>query len=117
MPELRAGGRQWTVASAANLLDALNDAGFSVPYSCRAGSCHTCLVRCVGGEPLDELPQALDADKRDQGWRLACQCRVVDDLAVEIFDPARDGLPATVSDCNWLSCCFSVAFRLAAMLS
>lgn len=103
MPDLRAGGRQWTVAPAANLLDALNDAGFSVPYSCRAGSCHTCLVRCVSGEPLDELPQALDADKRDRGWRLACQCRVVDDLAVEIFDPTRDGLPATVSDCLWLS--------------
>jgi NAD(P)H-flavin reductase/ferredoxin len=103
MPELRAGARQWTVAPATNLLDALNDAGLRVPYSCRAGSCHACLVRCTEGEPLDAQPEALDAAKREQGWRLSCQCRVVDDLAVEIFDPLRDGSPARVASCEWLS--------------
>lgn len=103
MPELRAGGQQWTVAPAVNLLDALNGAGMVVPFSCRAGSCHACLVRCVSGEPLDALPDALDAGKREQGWRLACQCRVVSDLTVEVFDPVRDGLSARVSDCQWLS--------------
>jgi len=101
MPELRAGDRQWSVTPGSNLLDALNSAGVSVPYSCRAGSCHACLVRCIGGEPLDALPEALDAGKRDQGWRLACQCRVVDDLTVEVFDPQRDGSPARVSACDW----------------
>lgn len=74
-----------------------------MPYSCRAGSCHACLVRCIGGEPLDALPEALDAGKRDQGWRLACQCRVVDDLTVEVFNPQRDGSPARVSACDWPS--------------
>lgn len=103
MPDLRVGERQWSVASATNLLDALNSAGLSVPYSCRAGSCHACLVRCVSGEPLDALPEALDAGRREQGWRLSCQCRVVDDLSVEIFDPLRDGLPAKVTACDRLS--------------
>jgi NAD(P)H-flavin reductase/ferredoxin len=103
MPELRVGDRQWSVAPAANLLDALNDAGLSVPYSCRAGSCHTCMVRCVSGDPLDAAPDALEADKRAQGWRLSCQCRVTSDLMVEIFDPLRDGLPATVVGADWLS--------------
>jgi NAD(P)H-flavin reductase/ferredoxin len=103
MPELRVGDRQWPVAASSNLLDALNNAGMSVPYSCRAGSCHTCLVRCVSGEPLDAQPQALDADKREQGWRLACQCQVIEDLGVEIFDPLHDGLPATVVGVDWLS--------------
>lgn len=102
MPELRVGDRQWSVAPAVNLLDALNRAGLSVPYSCRAGSCHACLVRCISGEPEDALPQALEASKREQGWRLACQCQVVGDLGVELFDPARDGLPATVVGCDWL---------------
>ncbi|MDC6379518.1 iron-sulfur-binding ferredoxin reductase [Pseudomonas graminis] len=103
MPELRVGDRHWSVAPAANLLDALNDAGLSVPYSCRAGSCHACMVRCVSGDPLDAAPDALDADKRAQGWRLSCQCRVTSDLTVEIFDPLRDGLPATVVGADWLS--------------
>ena len=103
MPELRVGDRQWSVPASSNLLDALNSAGLSVPYSCRAGSCHACLVRCVAGEPLDALPEALHADKRQQGWRLACQCRVTEDLSVEIFDPLRHGLPATVAAVEWLS--------------
>ncbi|MGH8418961.1 MAG: iron-sulfur-binding ferredoxin reductase [Pseudomonas sp.] len=103
MPEIRAGNRQWSVTAGCNLLDALNSAGVSVPYSCRAGSCHTCLVRCMRGEPLDALPEALDASQREQGWRLACQCRVMDDLCVEVFDPQRDGSPARVSGYDWLS--------------
>jgi NAD(P)H-flavin reductase/ferredoxin len=103
MPDLRVGDRHWSVTPGVNLLDALNSAGLSVPYSCRAGSCHACLVRCVSGEPVDALPEALHVDKRAQGWRLSCQCRVVEDLSVEIFDPLRDGSPAQVMAGDWLS--------------
>ncbi|KPB72996.1 iron-sulfur-binding ferredoxin reductase [Pseudomonas cannabina] len=102
MPQLHVGERSWSVPSAGNLLDALNHVGVPVPYSCRAGSCHACLVRCLKGEPDDALPEALPAEKRQQGWRLACQCRVVEDLTVEVFDPQRDGLPAKVVGCDWL---------------
>ncbi|MCI8210348.1 hypothetical protein AUC61_12440 [Pseudomonas sp. S25] len=103
MPELHVGDRHWTVAAGSNLLDSLNQAGVSVPYSCRAGSCHACLVRCIDGEPEDALPEALDAGKRQEGWRLACQCRVTQSLTVQAFDPLRDGLPAQVAECAWLS--------------
>lgn len=101
MPELSCRGTRWQVERSANLLDALLAEGFAVPYSCRAGSCHSCLVRCSRGEPDDGRPQALDPAQRAQGWRLACQCRVVDDLDVELFDPARDGLEAEVQDLQW----------------
>lgn len=103
MPELSVGAQRWAVAAGNNLLDALNDVGLNVPYSCRAGSCHACMVRCVAGEPLDGNPGALAADQRAQGWRLACQCRVVDDLQVALFDPRRDGLDAELTACDWLS--------------
>jgi len=96
MPELVCAGRSWTIAAGSNLLDALNAAGLRVPYSCRAGSCQACMVRCRGGEPLDARPEALPATQREQGWRLACQCRIDGDLQVELFDPARDGLAAQV---------------------
>ena len=103
MPELRVGGQLLQVAQQTNLLDALLGGGVAVPYSCRAGSCHACLVRCVGGEPLDLQPEALAADKRAEGWRLACQCRVEGDLQVEPFDPERDGLAANVIALDWPS--------------
>lgn len=101
--ELKAAGQAWSVPAGSNLLDALNDAGLRVPYSCRSGSCHACLVRCVRGEVLDEQPEALSEERREQGWRLACQCRVIEDLEVQLFDPSRDGLPATVQALDWLS--------------
>ncbi|OAI88162.1 iron-sulfur-binding ferredoxin reductase [Pseudomonas putida] len=102
MPELQVGERQWSVAPGSNLLDALNDAGCGVPYSCRAGSCHACLVRCVEGEPEDGRPEALSAVQRELGWRLACQCRIGMDLRVALFDPKTDGQPAQVVSVAWL---------------
>lgn len=103
MPELSSRGRSWQVERSANLLDALLDAGFQVPCSCRAGHCHSCLVRCRRGEPEDARPQALDATQRAQGWRLACQCRVTEDLDVELFDPSFDSIEGQVQDLFWPS--------------
>ena len=103
MPDLLAAGRTWSVPAGSNLLDALNHAGLRVPYSCRAGSCHACMVRCTAGDVQDAMPDALNAAQRAEGWRLACQCRVASDLAVELFDPLRDGQPADVLACDWLS--------------
>lgn len=103
MPELRVAERCLDVATATNLLDSLLAGGIAVPYSCRAGSCHACLVRCVAGELYDGKPEALDAAQRQQGWRLACQCQVVSDVQVEVFDPQRDAAPALIHSCDWLS--------------
>ncbi|MGY4525862.1 iron-sulfur-binding ferredoxin reductase [Pseudomonas sp. TE21394] len=101
MPELCVGERRWTVPTGSNLLDALNDAGLNVPFSCRAGSCHACLVHCLAGQPLDARPEALALDKQAQGWRLACQCQVVEDLRVALFDPQQDGVAAEVCALDW----------------
>lgn len=102
MPELHVGERHWSVTPGSNLLDALNQAGVAVPYSCRAGSCHACLVRCAG-EVSDRQPEALSPAQREEGWRLACQCQISGDLRVETFDPTRDGLAAQVVGADWLS--------------
>lgn len=103
MPQLYVADQHWTVPEHANVLDSLNQAGIAVPYSCRAGSCHACLVRCVQGEPADLKPEALSRTQREQGWRLACQCQVVDDLHIEVFDPRRDGVSGEVLSVDWLS--------------
>jgi NAD(P)H-flavin reductase/ferredoxin len=92
-----------TVEAASNLLDALLSAGIAVPNSCRAGSCHACLIRCLHGEPLDAQPDALSVAQRTQGWRLACQCQVQGDLTLQLFDSAVDGIAANIVSCDWLS--------------
>lgn len=102
MPRITVKEQSWTVPEGSNLLDALNAAGKAVPSSCRAGSCQVCLVRCVQGLPHDARPDALDPARRQQGWRLACQCAVTEDLTVQTFNPADEGVPARVVEADWL---------------
>ncbi|WXL27944.1 iron-sulfur-binding ferredoxin reductase [Ectopseudomonas mendocina] len=101
MPDLRVSGRSLVVEAGANLLDSLLRAGVPVAYSCRAGSCHACLVRCLTGTLLDNKPHALSTEQLEQRWRLACQCAVVENTSIEVFDPAQDALPARVISCDW----------------
>lgn len=103
MPELSVNGRTWAVTAGANLLDALRAGSVVVPSSCRAGHCQSCRVRCISGQPVDLQPQALATEERAEGWRLACQCQVVEPLVVAPYDPAVDGVPARVSELTWLS--------------
>jgi NAD(P)H-flavin reductase/ferredoxin len=103
VPEVRVGNARVKLEASTNLLDGLLAAGIKVPNSCRAGSCHACLVRCLSGEPLDAQPDALSTAQRAQGWRLACQCQVQGDLTVQLFDPVADGIAASITDCAWLS--------------
>ncbi|ESW37293.1 iron-sulfur-binding ferredoxin reductase, partial [Pseudomonas taiwanensis] len=56
-------------------------------------------------------PEALAPDKHAQGWRLACQCRVVEDLRVALFDPQQDGLPAQVCALDWFGDVLRVRLR------
>ncbi len=95
MPDIRVGERRLAVAAGSNLLDALLAGGIAVPHSCRAGSCHACLVHCLQGEVEDTLPEALDPVRREAGWRLACQCRVLGDLVLQPFDPEPGIRPET----------------------
>ena len=48
------------------------DAGIEAPYSCRSGSCRTCTVKLLDGEP-DHRDSALSEAEREQD-RLFCPC-------------------------------------------
>lgn len=103
MPQLNVAGQQFEVARGSNLLDALKAGGIAVPSSCRAGSCQVCQVRWISGDLQDCQPEALPAERYAEGWRLACQCRVEGDVRLEVFDPERDGVKASVVGHDWLS--------------
>lgn len=103
MPQLSVAGQRFEVTLGSNLLDALRGGGIVVPSSCRAGSCQVCQVRCMAGDLQDAQPQALPAGRYAEGWRLACQCRVAGDVTLEIVDPERAGMAATVVGHDWLT--------------
>lgn len=97
MPELRIKDQQIPVDSGSNLLDALRGAGLPINWSCRAGHCHSCLVQSLGSADLHLAQQGLSPRQQADGWLLACQCRVEQDLQLHLHDPATDGLPATIT--------------------
>ena len=70
--ELRRSGKQVEVAADQSILDAMLDAGIDALYSCRSGSCRTCAVKLLDGEP-DHRDSALSSAEREQD-QLFCPC-------------------------------------------
>jgi len=65
------------------LLEAAENAGVSIDYSCRVGTCGTCKTKLVSGSVTMEVEEGLEPGEKEQGWILACQAKASADIAVE----------------------------------
>ena len=54
------------------ILEKAEEAGLSLPYDCRSGTCVTCKCRQIEGEMDQDMAFALDDDEIERGWRLIC---------------------------------------------
>jgi 2Fe-2S type ferredoxin len=68
------------------ILDAALRAGVRVPYSCRQGTCRTCLSHVSEGDSfVDADPDDvfIDDDEVEDGWRLLCVTRCRSDIVLD----------------------------------
>ena len=67
--------------------DALQEKGLSLDYVCGGiGRCGKCAVRVISGHvPVTGADRAFfSKEALEQGWRLACQMQVTDDIEIEV---------------------------------
>ncbi|MDP2417585.1 MAG: 2Fe-2S iron-sulfur cluster-binding protein [Hydrogenophaga sp.] len=64
------------------VLEASLRLGLNVPFSCRGGSCHTCMMQSMGGPVPERAQRGLAQIQKDLGLFLPCVCYPEADMRV-----------------------------------
>lgn len=80
-----------TVEDNAAIIDVCEDEDTSILFGCRDGACGACMIKVVENpqnlSPMEEHEQDfLETMAAREDERLACQCRVLGDVTIEVAE-------------------------------
>jgi ferredoxin-NADP reductase len=81
--EFSRSGKSGALAPNQSVLEAAEEIGVAIDYSCRVGICGTCMVPLTSGEVMMEVEDGLAPEQKAKGMILACQAKSVGNLVVD----------------------------------
>ena len=65
------------------VLEASEDVGVNIEYSCRIGTCGVCRTKLLSGSVSMEVQEGLEPGDKEHNVILACQARTSEDVSVD----------------------------------
>ena len=77
---------EYTLSESSSLLDAGNDTGLDLPFSCKGGVCCTCKAKVMEGSAMMIKNYALSEEEVAEGYILTCQSHPTSEKLVISYD-------------------------------
>ncbi|PID36358.1 MAG: hypothetical protein CR993_05850, partial [Rhodobacterales bacterium] len=91
-------GRKYNLKEGEKALDAMLRQGAPISFSCRQGTCRSCMLQALSGDPGAAAVSTLPPDYRDRGFFLPCMATDVDSVVAQRPDLSQCVQEATVAD-------------------
>jgi len=96
-------GKAYMVGTGERALDAMLRGGAPVSFSCRKGTCRSCMLQATSGDPGSAATEKLPQEYRDHGFFLPCCATDVSEVEAVLPDLALCTQQALVAEKTWLA--------------
>ncbi len=96
MPNITFNKHQYLVEGSETVLDTLLRNKVNFPYSCKNGTCQSCLARMIKGQPPEKAQIGLKPTLVASNYFLPCQCQPDSDITISLPEDNVIALSATI---------------------